>query len=294
MSAAAISERALAFDCQGCRLLGVLAEPAEQAVDTAVLVIVGGPQVRAGSHRWFVEVARELAAAGVAVLRFDVRGMGDSEGEPQGFEQQRPDVAAALDALHAALPGLKRTLLWGLCDGASSALLYLHAQADPRIKGLVLLNPWVRSDQSLARTHVKHYYWQRLRQRSFWAKLLSGRVAASALSELLRNLRRAFGAETAPAAAGAAPTAPFQDRMALAARRFDGPLLLVLSGDDYTAREFDEHARGHPLWQAVLAQPRCTRLDLAGADHTLSQPEARAALRQATLAWLRGRPPPAA
>ena len=46
-------------------------------VATAVLVVVGGPQVRAGSHRHFVQLARHLATHGHAVMRFDVRGMGD-------------------------------------------------------------------------------------------------------------------------------------------------------------------------------------------------------------------------
>jgi alpha/beta superfamily hydrolase len=45
-----------------------------------VLVIVGGPQYRAGSHRQFTLLARSLAEQGFAVLRFDYRGMGDSTG----------------------------------------------------------------------------------------------------------------------------------------------------------------------------------------------------------------------
>jgi hypothetical protein len=51
------------------------------------------------------------------------------------------------------------------------------------IAGLVLLNPWVRSEVSLAQTHIKHYYGQRLLQGEFWRKLLSGRM------EVLKSLR---------------------------------------------------------------------------------------------------------
>ena len=98
-------------------------------------------------------MARALAAAGYPVLRFDVRGMGDSSGPLHDFLDQTPDVAAAIEAL-CREAGVQRVMLWGLCDGASAALLYLHERPDPRVAGLCLLNPWVRSAQSLARTQV--------------------------------------------------------------------------------------------------------------------------------------------
>ena len=37
----------------------------------------------------------------------------------------------------------------------------MQATRDPRVAGLALLNPWVRSDAGLARARVKHYYRQR-------------------------------------------------------------------------------------------------------------------------------------
>lgn len=278
-----MNERAILFDCAGQRLVGVLAEPLA-ATDTAVLIVVGGPQYRAGSHRQFVQLARHLCAHGVAVLRFDVRGMGDSEGPARHFEELGDDIAAARAALQAALPAVRRVVLWGLCDGASAALLYLQQTPAPRVHGLVLLNPWVRSAATLARTHVKHYYAQRLLQREFWAKLFSGRVAGRALAELARNLR---GAISAPAAA-LDQGASYQDQMATAWARFTGPVLLVLSGHDYTAKEFLEHARLHERWRANLALPGVTRLDVAEADHTFSQPAAQQAVAAATAQWLRG------
>ena len=149
-------------------LVGVLAAPVGPADATAVLVVVGGPQVRAGSHRHFVQLARHLAANGHAALRFDVRGMGDSSGAPAGFEHQHDDIAAAITQLQASRPEVRRVVLWGLCDGASAALLYVQRTRDPRIAGLVLLNPWVRSPQTLARATLSHYYAQRMLQPGFW------------------------------------------------------------------------------------------------------------------------------
>jgi exosortase A-associated hydrolase 1 len=276
------SEQALGFACDGEHLLGVLARPA-QAAATGVLVIVGGPQVRAGSHRQFVLTARHLAAAGFPALRFDVRGMGDSTGPQRSFEQIGPDIGAAIDAFTAACPGLERVALWGLCDGASAALLYLHQTRDPRVAGLLLLNPWVRSDAGLARTHVKHYYRQRLMERTFWRKLASGQVALSALSGLWRNIGTAFGRRSAGAQAD---PASYRDRMAEAWAAFTGPRLLLLSERDHTAKEFLEYTAANAAWRAALAARPADRVTLGGADHTCSTPGAQAQAQAASLAWL--------
>ena len=293
--AIAAREEAFAFACEGESLFAVLHYPKAQAcantaaAATAVVIIVGGPQYRAGSHRQFVHLARALAAAGHPVLRFDVRGMGDSTGSLlRNFEQITPDVGAAIDALLQRIPQLKRVVLWGLCDGASAALLYLHDRPDPRVIGLCLLNPWVRSVASLARTHVKHYYLQRLGQREFWSKLFSGQVASVALRDLAQNLR---AAALGKRRSRAGPEA-FQDRMARAWLRLDRPILLALSGDDYSAREFIEFTSSQSAWRGLLAAPRVTRHTIDGANHTFSATADRACIEAITLNWLSsvGRP----
>ena len=152
-----VSEQALSFGCGDDSLVGVLHKPHrdDTNADIGVVVVVGGPQYRAGSHRQLVQLARALAAAGYPALRFDVRGMGDSSGALRDFEHITPDIGAAIDALRREQSQLKNVVLCGLCDGASAALLYLHDTADPCVRGLVLMNPWVRSATSLARTHVE-------------------------------------------------------------------------------------------------------------------------------------------
>jgi exosortase A-associated hydrolase 1 len=276
------SERVLGFDCAGEQLLGIVSEPAPGRARSGrgVLIIVGGPQYRVGSHRQFVLLARALTAAGHVVLRFDRRGSGDSSGALHDFTEVDADVGAAIDALLAACPELTGVVLWGLCDAASAALLYLHRRADPRVSGLCLLNPWVRSDASLARTHVRHYYLRRLMQKEFWLKFAKGGVATKALGDLLRNLRLAHGG-----AAAASALAPYQDRMAQAWQRFDGPILLLLSGDDYVAKEFLDQSDA-PAWQRCLDRPGLARHDLAGVDHTFSNAAARRQVETLTLGWL--------
>ena len=283
------SDVGLVFECAGDTLVGVLSKP-EAPLSTAVVIVVGGPQYRAGSHRQFVLLAHALAQAGFAVLRFDVRGMGDSSGSPRGFESIDADIGCALGALQQALPQVERIVLWGLCDGASAALMYVEKSRDARVAGLCLVNPWVRSEASLARTQVKHYYTQRLMQREFWLKLLRGGVGVQALRGLAGSVRRAVGG-TGVSSPGTEETrdtgaVAYQRRMAAAWQGFGKPVLLLLSGDDYTAKEFLEFIAADPAWRGALACAGVQRQDLAGADHTFSSPQSREHAEAATLAWL--------
>lgn len=279
------AESVVRFACDGEPLVGILS-PA--GGDTGVLVVVGGPQYRAGSHRQFVLLARALARAGYPTLRFDYRGMGDGGGDLRTFEHCQDDIAAAIDAFFQARPGLRQVVLWGLCDGASAALLYLDRHADPRVSGVALLNPWVRSEASLAKTHVKHYYLQRLGEREFWLKLLSGRVAVGALTGFVRAVLRAFGrgggGGPEGGAGGAEPA--FQLRMARAWTRFSGRILLLLSERDLTAQEFVEFSAAQPAWQKARAQRPATVVQIDGADHTCSVPGTQARMEQETARWL--------
>lgn len=282
-------EQAIVFPCAGESLLGVVALP-DAPLTVGVLVVVGGPQYRAGSHRQFLLLARALAAAGYPAMRFDYRGMGDSTGAARGFEAVDDDIAAALAAFRQQCPQLRRIVLWGLCDAATAALLYWERTRDAGLGGLVLLNPWARSEATLARTHIKHYYLRRLLQGEFWRKLLGGRLGIGrAARDLAANWLRARQAATTEAAVAAEP---FQKRMMRALADFPGPSLLLLSEDDYTAKEFLEACRADALATRALAGSGLTRVDVPGADHTFSSRALRQTVEAATLDWLRRTLPP--
>lgn len=276
------TEQAILFPCAGERLLGILAEP-DQPKSIGILIVVGGPQTRVGSHRQFLLLSRALAEAGYPVMRFDYRGMGDSTGTLRDFEMINEDIAAAIGTFQLNCPPVKRVVLWGLCDAASASLLYFDATHDSRISGLVVLNPWVRSEATLARTQIKHYYVQRLLQTEFWHKLLSGKLGIGrALQGFAVNWLRAR--QTSLAAAD--EPLPFQTRMMRALEGFPWPALLILSGNDYTAKEFLEACQTDAQATAALAGARLTRIDLAEADHTFSSREFRQAVEVATVSWL--------
>ena len=148
----AVREDAVVFQCEGASLVGILHVPEREPARIGVLVIVGGPQYRVGSHRQFVLMARSLAQSGYAVLRFDYRGMGDSDGEMRTFESVASDVRAAIDELLRRVPSLTGVALWGLCDAASVSLMY--CTQDARVKGVAIANPWVRSQAGQAQSYA--------------------------------------------------------------------------------------------------------------------------------------------
>jgi exosortase A-associated hydrolase 1 len=274
-------EEALVFHCEDEPLVGIVSR-AETPARIGVVIVVGGPQYRAGSHRQFTLLARHLARQGVPAFRFDYRGMGDAAGERRPFDAVDDDLRAAVSAFMSTEPDLTGVVIWGLCDAASAALIY--APTDPRVKGLVLLNPWVRDAQTQAVTQMKHYYLKRLMDRAFWRKLLRGGVEWRASAGSLLQTSRAVldGRRSA-----SMDHRSFQDRMLAGWRQFSGPSLLVMSGRDLTAREFSEYSAAREPWRERLSSTGLTRVDIPDADHTFSTRELRDRVAAETVAWLR-------
>ncbi len=272
------------FDCAGQPAVGVVSVPAGDAPSGGIVIVVGGPQYRIGSHRQFVHLARSAASQGMAVLRFDYRGMGDSWDALRDFEGVEADVRSAVDVFFREVPSMKQVVLWGLCDGASASCLHAPAQ-DARIAGLILVNPWVHTAAGEAATRLKHYYLKRLTEPAFWRKLLRGGVSMGrSLSGLRRTLGQLFsgkagqgavgvdsaGASSAdgPAHRNAAGSLP--QRMAARLKAAGHPVAIALSGDDRVAREFEDVAMPMREWRDVLQHQLLSLERIPQADHTLS------------------------
>ncbi len=300
------SERPVVFSSGSNELVGMccMPEAGARSLPVGVLVVVGGPQYRVGSHRQFVLLARHLAGQGVTSLRFDYHGLGDSGGPPAlGVDGLDQDLRSAVDTLLTSAPDLSGVVLWGLCGAASASALY--APIDNRIRGMVMLNPWVRTEAGLAQARLKYYYLGRLADKEFWARLLKGDVAlVSALGALWRSARQALGAParsgaadglqaeskrqthhvTDPAAAKAPdPYDNLPERMLKGLMHRTLPSLVVLSGDsDMTANEFRNLRRQHRGWRKWAASSHVTVHEVAGSNHTFSRSEWRDNVAQAT------------
>lgn len=273
---------AVTFGCQGEQLLGLI-HHAQADSSHGVLIVVGGPQYRVGSHRQFVVLARHLARHGIHAMRFDYRGMGDSSGPMRNFENIHDDLRAAVDTFFARVPSLRSLTLWGLCDAASATLFYAHT--DSRVARIVLVNPWARTPQTLAKTYLRHYYLSRLVDPELWRKVFSGRFKpGQALRSAARLVRDASGP---PASLDASNSCqPLTQRMLNGLAQFHGPVLLILSGDDLTAREFVDVTAKSREWRRQLSGRRLTRREVGDADHTFSRAAWKDEVAQLTVDWI--------
>lgn len=277
-------ERPVVFDCAGDRLVGIL-HPGAPGASTGVVIVVGGPQYRVGSHRQFVVMARHFAAAGIPVLRFDYRGMGDAEGAPRAFDTVGDDIRAAIDCLTGTMPGVTKGVLLGLCDAASANLIYGHT--DNRVSGLILLNPWVRTTRGEAKAYLRHYYLQRMLQISFWRKVVSGELSVSrSLRDFLRTRHAARGA------ADMQYDVPkngesFVARMREGFARFHRPVLFLISGRDLTAQEFVDLYRDDKSWRKAGKRSTDFIREFPEADHTMSGKAELERASECCIEWLK-------
>jgi len=274
-----VTEEALFFECAGDRMLGILHHAQGQKVsDIGVLLVVGGPQYRVGSHRQFVLLARALASAGIPVFRFDYRGMGDSVAEPRDFEQVSEDIRAAMDILIDRIRDVRGAILWGLCDAATANAFY--AGTDRRVIGQIALNPWVRTSEGEAQAFIKYYYLKRAFSRDLWRKVLSLDFdAAAALKDFLGKLGQSRGSGMGSDSDNRA----LPERVRDSQTNSKQPTLLILSGQDLTAREYENRVAESPEWRQWMASSDVTLRRLDDADHTFS----RAIWRDQVAAWSR-------
>lgn len=179
-------ETPMTFGRRG-RLFGVLCRPENGTPDLVVITTNSGRDPHYGSCRQSVTFARQLARAGIACLRIDFAGLGDSLG-PLGreheltpmFESDRlPDIKGAIDALERL--GYRRFAAQGLCAGAYHC--WHGALADVRIQSLILVNiplftlpGQVVMDYLARRGSTLGYYVKRLFSAAGVKKLAAGRV----------------------------------------------------------------------------------------------------------------------
>jgi hypothetical protein len=130
-------------------LVGTLCLPATAAGAAAghgatagIVLFNAGIVHRVGPHRVNVRLARALADRGIASIRFDLAGLGDSRRADGtvGFEAQAvADLRAAMTALGQAT-GLRRFGLFGFCSGGLHS--YNTAQLDQRVAGILLFEAY--------------------------------------------------------------------------------------------------------------------------------------------------------
>ena len=168
----------------GAMLFGVTCRLVGFAPEQAVLIVSSGGDPHYGYARNAVDLARHFARAGIASLRMDFSGLGDSlapgDGETHVFEtDRRAEISAGLDAL--ARLGYQRFAVLGGCSGAYHAF---HAGvADARVGALLLVNFPMFQWPAGEKIENFSFVWdtpQRiagtLKKAASWRKLLTGQV----------------------------------------------------------------------------------------------------------------------
>lgn len=284
-----LRELAMTFICEGVNLPAVIHRSSDRH-NTGVLLVVGGPQYRAGSHRQFLLLARYLASHGFSVMRFDYRGMGDGGGEPVQFDNCAADIAAAVDAFTSTVKTIDKVCIWGLCDAATAAVFY--APKDPRISSLCLLNPWVHTDAGQAEAYLRRYYISRLFSRNFWQSLASGKVnVIDSISSLWQKIKtvvtrkRTLTIDHEDGEALQALDKLFLDSFDL----FKGRALVILSENDLTSQEFKQSVVSSQPYRKKQQTGLLETKHLESADHTFSSEEWRSQVQEWTLNWLEQR-----
>jgi len=138
------------------RLFAMLHGPASGAARCAVVMCGALAEEKLWSHRVYVSAARDLAQDGIAVLRFDFRGEGDSdlEFEEAGIATRTDDTLRAAEVLLEHEPQLRGCFFIGHrfgCAPAAIAAARLGSRAlglvawDPIASGCTYLMQWLRS-----------------------------------------------------------------------------------------------------------------------------------------------------
>lgn len=290
---ATITEQALLLG-PAKSLVGVVAQPATPSAqaDLPVVVILNSGIIhRVGANRMSVVLARALSELGHTVLRFDLSGIGDSEPRADGLaplEANLSDIKEALDSLQATRQA-RRFILVGLCSGADHSVVY--AGSDPRVVGLVLLDPSIPRTR---RFYLHHYAKRLLRLRSWLNMARAGHPLRQGLKRLLSP---STSGETA--AVGSAPEAQEPDldhpeARAFLERAYAGALF---TGNQFLAVLTDERDHRHnyrnQLLDAFSNLSFGTQLRLEffrGTDHTFTSEANRARVVRLIVEWVSGTP----
>ncbi|WP_068469407.1 alpha/beta hydrolase [Candidatus Protochlamydia phocaeensis] len=129
------------------KIFAMLHRPLHASKVPAVLICSGFAGTKCGKSRLFVRLGKELAKRGIAVLRFDYRGAGDSEGEFNDItiESQLSDTLLCLNYL-ANDPQIDATRIGLLGRSLGGALAVMAATRFQSIKSLALWAPVFTSD----------------------------------------------------------------------------------------------------------------------------------------------------
>jgi len=280
-------------------LFGILSLPDQPAPDAPAMLLVNtSANPRWGNARITVDLARRLAADGIASLRMDASGMGDAE--PSSGERGRPYAEAVTADVRSAIAELEHqtgrpVVVMGVCSGAYHALQ--AASRDDRVCGLILVNlqrfVWREGDPSdiVRRSALRPnaFYLRSIFSAQSWYRLIRADfdVANLLLVFTARLLRRALASidPMVTLVSGGATRVGRVRRMLRTLDQRGVAMLYVLGCNDPGIEELAEYFGRDGA--RLRRHPNVTYRTLQNADHTLGAWRVRAALIETIRSWYR-------
>jgi uncharacterized protein len=141
-SSPAQAERRITFHSRGqpsFLLEGVCHIP--RRVERAPTIVLCHPQpiTSSMSDVLIVALARRLADVGMVALRFNFRGVGQSQGQQTDGRMEPLDLAGAIDAI-LTQPGINPTKVCVVGHGFGANIALMYAPYDPRIRTVVAIS----------------------------------------------------------------------------------------------------------------------------------------------------------
>lgn len=243
--------------------------------ERVVLMLNAGLIHRVGMGRLAVKLARQLASQGLASVRIDLPGIGDSPESPQRVSHlaaSKHEVSRVIDQLQVDYQHSK-VVLWGICDGADAG--FVSAIEDPRVVGLMQVDPFLYRTKGWYLRHIA----RRLTSQSFWINRF--RRAAQVEDGKGADYRNSFEANL--------PAREMLSKLQVEAG-YDriisngGQILVFVTGGCvYTYNYADQF---YDLFPSLRRSPQVQLYYLPEADHVLSELVSQALVIRRVAGWL--------
>lgn len=268
------------------RLSGTLCEPVGERHGASVLIVGTSYDRASGWGRSGVKTARALARQGIASLRFDAAGVGDSpacSGDPKQILYTASidrDVSAALAELVRKLPG--HAVISGRCSGGYHA--FHAARSEPACRGVVSVNSYAfvwdpdgNFDEALVRiARPLGVYSQRALDPRTFIRIVKGEVDLKrAVTNIGRQLGKAVAGRFAPLLTSLAGHKSLKDEIKSAFRKLeaDGKSVALVYGDEDPGLDQFRLVFGM-AGERVKNCPNVAYVRLGKTDHNVTSAEA--------------------
>lgn len=263
------------------RLSGTICEPVGARRGASVLIVGTSYDRASGWGRTGVKTARALARQGLASLRFDAAGVGDSPACPGDPEQILyascidRDVSSALSELVGRLPG--PAVLSGRCSGGYHA--FHAALSEPACRGVVSINsyafvwdPDCNFDEALAGVaRPLGVYSQRALDLQTFKRIARGEVDVKrAVVNIARQIGKAVAGKFAPLP-GSQSGSSLKNEIRTAFRKLeaDGKSVALVYGEDDPGLEQFRLMFG-VSGERVKDYPNVVHVSLGKVDHNVT------------------------